>query len=624
MDETEFEELSEILDEYNVFAFKHGQKFSKYGRASGGILIYIKKSIAQYFSYISSFTCGISLEISDKLLGSSVLYMACYLPPAGSKFYDSLNSDGVSLVELELIKLKASYPNHCMVLSGDFNARTKDSQDFIIDDSLSHLPVPDLYDADDFKIQRKSKDLHGELNEYGKMLLELCCSFGIHILNGRTSGDLNGELTCYTANVDYTIVSTSLFKRILKFEIGNEDQFTHLPQVFTIVTQILANDTDDPIVFVTEERGRERQRFNWTDASVDKLANSDKIAMFYNCMEMGDIEDGAKTLVSFLHDITELKPSRIEKDTSRSQQPWWDNELDNARAIKHKCLRFLKKENSDFARSKYRIARNRFKAMVRLKKVRYRKLLKQKLENCTSSTEFWKFIKSCKKRNQNCKCITRVEWKNYFEQLFNADIIMDQGFHAHVDEYLSEHDNDCNECRNNSRCVPEDFVNKDISLQEVEVAIDELNVQKSPGIDGVSNDILKNSKLVIAPMLCHLFNKVLEVGVYPVDWCKAIIVPVYKKGETSDPNNYRGISLLSCISKLMSKILNNRITKWAEESGKMSDIQAGFRKGKSTVDHIFVLQCLVNKYLSKEKGRFYSVFVDFSKAFDSIPHKHLF
>ena len=170
-------------------------------------------------------------------------------------------------------------------------------------------------------------------------------------------------------------VSTSLFNRILKFEIGNEDQFTHLPQVFTIVTQILANDTDDPIVFITEERGRERQRFNWTDASVDKLANSDKIAMFYNCMEMGDIEDGAKTLVSFLHDITELKPCRIEKDTSRSQQPWWDNELDNARAIKHKCLRFLKKENSDFARSKYRITRNKFKAMVRLKKARYRKLL---------------------------------------------------------------------------------------------------------------------------------------------------------------------------------------------------------------------------------------------------------
>ena len=51
---------------------------------------------------------------------------------------------------------------------------------------------------------------------------------------------------------------------------------------------------------------------------------------------------------------------------------------------------------------------------------------------------------------------------------------------------------------------------------------------------------------------------------------------------------------------------------------------AGFRKGKSTIDHIFVLQSLIDKYLYKEKGRFYFVFVDFSKAFDLVPHCHLF
>ena len=62
------------------------------------------------------------------------------------------------------------------------------------------------------------------------------------------------------------------------------------------------------------------------------MANSNKIAMLFNCMEMGDTENGAKTLVSLLHDITELKTCRVEKDASRSRQPWWDNELDNARA----------------------------------------------------------------------------------------------------------------------------------------------------------------------------------------------------------------------------------------------------------------------------------------------------
>ena len=192
---------------------------------------------------------------------------------------------------------------------------------------------------------------------------------------------------------------------------------------------------------------------------------------------------------------------------------------------------------------------------------------------------------------------------------------MDQGFHAHVDEYLLEHDNDCNECRNNSRCEPEDFVNKDTSLHEVEVAIDELSVQKSPGIDGVSNDILKNSKLVIG---YWKFVYTQMIG------ARQLLFLYIKRERLLIQITVEEYFLLSCISKLLSKILNNRITKWAEESGNMNDIQAGFRKGKSIVDHTFVLQCLVNKYLSKEKGRFYSMFVDFSKAFDSIPHKHLF
>ena len=55
--------------------------------------------------------------------------------------------------------------------------------------------MPDLYDEDDFVIQKKSKDLHGEMIGHGKMLIELCCTSGIHMLNGRTTRHLNGELS---------------------------------------------------------------------------------------------------------------------------------------------------------------------------------------------------------------------------------------------------------------------------------------------------------------------------------------------------------------------------------------------------------------------------------------------
>ena len=63
---------------------------------------------------------------------------------------------------------------------------------------------------------------------------------------------------------------------------------------------------------------------------------------------------------------------------------------------------------------------------------------------------------------------------------------------------------------------------------------------------------------------------------------------------------------------------------WADKNEKLYDIQAGFRKGKGTIDNIFVLQCLIDKYFGEPKGRFHSVFVDFSKEFDSVPHCQLF
>ena len=88
-------------------------------------------------------------------------------------------------------------------------------------------------------------------------------------------------------------------------------------------------------------------------------------------------------------------------------------------------------------------------------------------------------------------------------------------------------------------------------------------------------------------------------GSYPNKWCSAIIYPVHKKGDVKIPNNYRGISLLSCISKLFTTIVNNRLVEWADKNENLFDIQAGLRKGKGTIDNIFVLQCLVDKYLGK-------------------------
>ena len=95
---------------------------------------------------------------------------------------------------------------------------------------------------------------------------------------------------------------------------------------------------------------------------------------------------------------------------------------------------------------------------------------------------------------------------------------------------------------------------------------------------------------------------------------------ILKKGNVNDPNNYRGISLTDVLNKTFTGILNDRIYKYCIENNKVDEAQAGFRKGYNTTDNIFTLHAMVQKYLSKRGGRFYCLFIDFTKAFDTVDH----
>ena len=77
------------------------------------------------------------------------------------------------------------------------------------------------------------------------------------------------------------------------------------------------------------------------------------------------------------------------------------------------------------------------------------------------------------------------------------------------------------------------------------------------------------------------------------------------------------------MGKIFTKLLKNRVVRWEDDNGLQYEEQAGYKKGYSTIDNMFTLQSLVQKYISKEKGRYYVLFIDFSKAFDMIPHSLL-
>ena len=131
--------------------------------------------------------------------------------------------------------------------------------------------------------------------------------------------------------------------------------------------------------------------------------------------------------------------------------------------------------------------------------------------------------------------------------------------------------------------------------------------------------MFKCSNETITPILTVLFSYYRK-DVFSQLWREAIIFPILKGGSPHEPSNYRGIFLLCSLSKIFTKLINNRLVMWADENNVTHEEQAGYRKNYSTADQIFTLQCLVQKYLCKKKGWCDVIFVDFSKAFDAIPH----
>jgi hypothetical protein len=102
--------------------------------------------------------------------------------------------------------------------------------------------------------------------------------------------------------------------------------------------------------------------------------------------------------------------------------------------------------------------------------------------------------------------------------------------------------------------------------------------------------MIKKGAFILLPAFCKLFNLILDSGIYPTEWNMTYQVPIFKSGDCLDCNNYRGIAINSCLGKLFTKILQARLMDYAELNGKLSENQAGFRSGRSTSDHIFVIK----------------------------------
>ena len=154
--------------------------------------------------------------------------------------------------------------------------------------------------------------------------------------------------------------------------------------------------------------------------------------------------------------------------------------------------------------------------------------------------------------------------------------------------------------------------------EEVKKALQMLKHHKSPGTDGIVAEALQAGGDRLEEELYGIMERVWSEEVIPTEWAKSVIVTIPKKGDLRECANYRTISLMNHMCKVLMKIIQSRLQARVEPY--LAEEQAGFRKDRSTVQQILILKLMAEQAWQKRQP-IYNCFIDFSKAFDIRHHQ---
>jgi hypothetical protein len=141
-----------------------------------------------------------------------------------------------------------------------------------------------------------------------------------------------------------------------------------------------------------------------------------------------------------------------------------------------------------------------------------------------------------------------------------------------------------------------------IMEKEISKAISNLKSNKSQGLDNISNNMIRHSQTFLLKSLQNIFNFCLSSGIYPNSWANGYITAIHKGNDPTDPNNYKGITITGANGKVFNRVLSLRLDKFLQDHNIIHQSQIGFTKKARTADHMFVINCLINKYCSSKDG----------------------
>ena len=534
-----------------------------------------------------------------------IFIATCYLNPSQSITYGK-NIENL-MEDICLYQIKGR-----VMINGDLNGRTGNITDII--------PY-DKYDMNDCNTcvvphNRNSQDVI--VNERGKFVLEMCKALDLCIVNGRKLGDPFGKFTCFQWNghsvADYLITSHDLFNQIRISKVGE-----FIPWI----------SDHCPITFELEinscpEKNENREKNSTLSSPKCFIWSNEGLTKFRNALESPNIQGKLNsilalddtnpnqivgTLSELLIDVAEKVKIKKAKKSSRDDRnpPWFNETCYNMKNDIRSLGKKLKQDSSNpSVKMKLTKLKRMFKKTVKTNKSHFKQNLVNKLDwSRNDSNKFWKLLDDFEKRKNDeifKQCISEDRWVNHFKSI------------------LQNTKNDPLP-NNTSPMGPLDY---EVSDEELMLSAYILKPGKATGYDCISNEMI-NCLFGLNPNIFKkLFKSLLNFPSIIKTWQVSMITTIHKKGSKINPDNYRGISLISCLAKYFVAFMNQRLMKYVAEKGILSKAQLGFLPGNRTSDALLILNNLIEYYCKKRNTYIFGCFVDFHKAFDSIPRGVLF
>ena len=145
-------------------------------------------------------------------------------------------------------------------------------------------------------------------------------------------------------------------------------------------------------------------------------------------------------------------------------------------------------------------------------------------------------------------------------------------------------------------------------------------MNKASGSDGILAELFQILKYDAVKLLHSIFQQIWKIQEWPQDWKRSVFIPITKKDNAKEFSNCHTIALISHASKVMLKIFQTRLQQYMNRE--LSDVQAGFRKGRGTRDKIANICWIIEKARKFQKN-IYFCFIDYTKAFDCVDHNKL-